>query len=180
MTFALVSFAFNGGIFREKKYLFKTNVKGLVRGDVVVVEGINEGETNLAVFSKYVEEDLFPERQRKVLLKKAHKNTLKSVMRKRVELFKDVYISNGMCKQYRRLLKNHENLSDDEIRKIIIRNLSVAAKRYCPQKGTERYFYDSMQFVLKDGVLCNLTLHKKNVSWIEPNLLFNLAEQYLE
>lgn len=178
MDFALVSFAFNGGFFNEKKYLFKTEVKGLVKGDVVVVEGRNEGETTLAVFSKYVDEDLFPQ-QRKVLLKKAHKNTLKSVMKKQVELFKDVTIAKGMCNQYRILFKNNETLSDDEIRIKIIRNLSVAAQRFSPHKNTYRYFFGTMQLVLKDGVLCNLTQHKQNVVWIRPNLLDELAEQYL-
>lgn len=179
MNFALVSFAFNGGFYHEKKYLFKTEVKGLVKGDVVVVEGINEGETTLAVFSKYVSEDMFPEHQRKVLLKKAHKNSLKSVMKKRVELFKNITISNGMCDEYRRLFKNNETLSDDEVRIKIIRNLSVAARRFSPHKNTYRYFFGKMQLVLKDEVLCNLAEHKQNVIWIRPNSLDELAEQYL-
>ena len=50
MAYALVSFAFIGGVYDEKKYLFKTDIKGLVQGDVVVVEGRNEGETTIAVF----------------------------------------------------------------------------------------------------------------------------------
>lgn len=67
MNFALVSFAFNGGFYDEKKYLFKTDVKGLVQGDVVVVEGRNEGEITIAVFSKYINEDRLLGYKRKVL-----------------------------------------------------------------------------------------------------------------
>lgn len=180
MAYALVSFAYIGGAYDERKYLFKTDIKGLVRGDVVVVEGRNEGETTIAVFSKYVAEDRLPGRQRKDLLKKAHKNTLKSVMKQRVELFKGIIIPKKLYPKYYKAFKNDEGLSKEEVRAKIVRNLSVAAYRYSSQKNTERYFTEEMQIVVKNGVLQNIVQNEKNVKWIRPNLLDGIAELYIE
>lgn len=180
MNFALVSFAFNGGFYDEKKYLFKTDVKGLVPGDVVVVEGRNEGETTIAVFFKYVTEDRLPGYKRKALLKKAHKNTLKSVMKQRVEVFKDVLIPKRLYQQYNKAFKNNEGLSKEEVRAKIIRNLSVAAYRFSPQKDTHRYFFGKMQLVIKNGVLHTIMQHEKKIRWIRPNLLDEIAERYIK
>ncbi|MFJ7669682.1 hypothetical protein ACIQXI_21660 [Lysinibacillus sp. NPDC097195] len=179
MAYALVSFAFIGGAYDKKKYLFKTDIKGLVRGDVVEVEGRNEGETTIAVFSKYVAEDRLPGHQRKVL-KKVHKNILKSVMKQRVELFERVIIPKRVYPKYYKAFKNDEGLSNDEVRAKIVRHLSVAAYRYSPQKNTERYFSEKMHIVVKNGVLQNIVQNEKNVKWIRPNILDEIAELYIE
>lgn len=179
MTYALVSFAFIGGWYDEKKYLFKTDIKGLVLGDVVEVEGRNEGETTIAVFSKYVAEDSFPGRKRKVILKKVDKNILKSVMKIRVELFKDVEIPKGIYDYYRKGFKKNGGLSDKKLRVKIIRNLSVAAYRFSPQKNANYYYFGKEKFVVKDGVIYTI-MHEKKVKWIRPNLLDEIAERYIE
>ena len=78
--FAIVNFNFIGNIYKNNTYTFKTDVKNLVEGDIVVVEGIEIGETVLAVFVRYKKQD--GGQERKSLLKRAHKNTLKSLIEK--------------------------------------------------------------------------------------------------
>lgn len=179
MAYALVSFAFIGGKYVEKKYLFSTDIKGLVRGNVVVVEGRKEGETEIAVFSKYVDEDMFPGRQRKAILKKADKNALKNAMKIRVELFKDVIIPTEIYDHYRKGFKKNGSLSNEELRVKIIRNLSVAAYRFSPEKNAEYYYFEKEKFVVKEGVIHTI-MHEKKVKWIRPNLLDEISELYIK
>ena len=86
--FAIVSFDFFGNHHNKKRYIFKTDVENLVRGDVVVVEGKCVDETKLAVFVQYKERD--ERKEHRSLIKKAHANTLKSLVRNRVDSFKDI------------------------------------------------------------------------------------------
>lgn len=183
MKFALISFSFNGGLYFERKVLFKTDVEGLVKGDVVVVKGKKE-KKSLGVFLKYIEEDLYPEYDRKVLLKKAHKNALEKTMKKQVRLFEHLYISESVCKKYRERFKNNEGLSDEEVRVKIIRNLSVAAHRVSSKKNIKKnikcYFFGNMVIVLQGNEVINIKHHDKDVKWVCPNLLKEIAEQHIK
>lgn len=183
MNFALVSFAFNGGLYFERKVLFKTDVEGLVRGDVVVVKGKNEKKA-LGVFLNYIEEDLYPEYDRKKILKKANKKTLEKTMKEQVRLFENIQISEIICKKYRERFKDNESLNDEEVRAKIIRNLSVAAYRVSSKKNIKKnikcYFFGNMVMVLKGNEIINIKQHDKDVKWICPNVLKEIAEQYIK
>lgn len=183
MNFALVSFAFNGGLYFERKVLFKTDVEGLVRGDVVVVKGKKKKKA-LGVFLNYIEEDLYPEYDRRKLLKKANKKALEKTMKEQVKLFENIQISELACKRYRERFKDNESLSDEEARMKIIRNLSVAAYRISSKKNINKnikcYFFGDMVMVLKGNEIINIKRHDKDVKWVCPNALKEISEQYIK
>lgn len=185
MNFALVSFAFNGGLYFERQVLFKTNVEGLVWGDIVVVKSKGKKKRKgLGVFVKYVEENRYPEKEPGVLLKKARTNVLRKTMKKRIRLFEDVQVSDSICKRYRGRFKGNEGLSDKEVRVKIIRNLSVAAYRIPPKKNIRKnvncYFFGDMIIVLKDNNVINIKRHDIKVKWVRPKLLIEIAEQQIK
>lgn len=185
MNFALVSFAFNGGLYFERQVLFKTNVEGLVWGDIVVVKGKGKKKRKkIGVFVKYVQENRYPEQESGVLLKKARINTLKKTMKKRIRLFEDVLVSNSICRRYRERFKGNEGLSDKEVKVKIIRNLSVAAYRVPPKKNIRKnvncYFFGNMIIVLKGNEIINVKQHDIKVKWVRPKLLTEIAEQQIK
>ena len=57
MKYALVTFAFCGGFFTHKKYLFNTEVEDLKSGDLVIVEGVKKGTISVAFFVNYIDVD---------------------------------------------------------------------------------------------------------------------------
>lgn len=185
MSFALVSFAFNGGLYFERQVLFKTNVEGLVWGDIVVVKGKGKKKRkNLGVFVKYVQENRYPEKEPGILLKKARTNTLNKTIKKRIRLFEDVQVSDSICRRYRGRFKDNEGLSDKEVRVKIIRNLSVAAYRVPPKKNIRKnvncYFFGNMIIVLKGNEVINIKQHDIKVKWVRPILLTEIAEQQIK
>lgn len=185
MSFALVSFAFNGGLYFERQVLFKTNVEGLVWGDIVVVKGKGKKKRkNSGVFVKYVQENRYPEKEPGVLLKKARTNALNKTIKKRIRLFEDVQVSDSICRRYRGRFKDNEALSDKEVRVKIIRNLSVAAYRVPPKKNIRKsvncYFFGNMIIVLKDNEVINIKQHDIKVKWVRPILLTEIAEQQIK
>ena len=185
MSFALVSFAFNGGLYFERQVLFKTNVEGLVWGDIVVVKGKGKKKRkNLGVFVKYVQENRYPEKEPGVLLKKARTNALNKAIKKRIRLFEDVQVSDSICRRYRGRFKDNEGLSDKEVRVKIIRNLSVAAYRVPPKKNIRKnvncYFFGNMIIVLKGNEVINIKQHDIKAIWDCPKLLKEIAEQQIE
>lgn len=185
MSFALVSFAFNGGLYFERQVLFKTNVEGLVWGDIVVVKGKGKKKRkNLGVFVKYVQENRYPEKEPGILLKKARTNTLNKTIKKRIRLFGDVQVSDSICRRYRGRFKDNEGLSDKEVRVKIIRNLSVAAYRVPPKKNIRKnvncYFFGNMIIVLKGNEVINIKQHDIKVKWVRPILLTEIAEQQIK
>lgn len=174
--FAIVRFDFIGNPYSPQKYIFKTDVENLVEGDIVVVEGINVGESILAVFVRYQEQD--DGENRKLLLKKAHKNTLKSLMRKRVELFKNVEIPRLCYHHYRTQFKNNGGLSDLEIKQKIIRNICVSPSIAKNKKGTVRYFFGGMRISIRDNEIVSLV--KIGIEgWVRPKVLEQIAEEYI-
>lgn len=183
MKFALVSFAFNGGLYFERPFLFKTNVEGLVKGDVVVVKGKKKGN-RLGIFVKYVEENRYPEKEPKVLLKRARINVLKKTMKERIKLFEDIQVSGSICKRYRGRFKDNEGFTDEEVKVKIIRNLSIAAYRVPPKKNKRKnvncYFFGNMIIVLKGNEVINIKQHDIKVIWDCPKLLKEIAEQQIE
>lgn len=179
--FAIVSFDFVGNFYSTKRYIFKTDVKNLVCGDVVVVEGKKPGETVLAIFVGYKPYDKGPER--KSLLKKAHKNTLKSLMKKRVETFKDIKIPKIYCHFYRTQFSGNRELNDFEIKQKIIRNLCVSPIRSfnSTENGiTERHFFGSMRISVRNNEIVSLVRVSNKRKWIRPFVLEEIAEEYLD
>jgi len=177
--FAVVSFDFGGNFYSTKTYVFKTDVEKLVLGDIVVVEGINPGETELAVFVQYKKHKKDEARERKSLLKKAHKNTLKSLMKKNVESFKDIKIPKIHSHHYRTQFKDNKELSDLEIKQKIIRNLCVSPIRPTENQVTVRYFFGSMRISLRNNEVVSLVKVGNKTTWIRPRVLEQIAEEYI-
>lgn len=183
MNFALVSFAFNGGLYFERQVLFKTNVEGLECGDIVVVKG-KKRRKKKGIFVKYVEENQYfeIEKEQGVLLKKAETNALKKTMEKRIKLFEDTQISTSICKRYRERFKGNEGWNDEDVRVKIIRNLSVAACRVSKQnkgRNIKRYYYGSMMIVLRGNEVIDIKQHDNKIIWICPKKLKEIAEKQM-
>lgn len=173
--YALVSFSFAGGHFSSKKYFFKSNNENFKLGDLVVVEGILPGETTIAMFIRYEEEDLSTQFERKSILRKAHGNTLKSIAKKRHQYFLTFDISKEALGMAKKNFSEFEGKTDEEIKNTLIKRLSVAPKRLVRPKNLERYYYDHMQITVKDNEVVGVTANIKDTTWRFPTQL----ESYL-
>lgn len=173
--YGLVSFAFAGGHFSRKKYCFKTHIENFKLGDLVVVEGVLPGETTIAMFIRYEQEDLFPENKRKLILRKAHGNTLKSLVNKRYQYFSTFNFHKGIFKMVKKKFPEFFDMTEEEIKNMLVYRLSVAPKIAVPSKQVEKYYYDNMQIVSKNDEVITVTENNKETTWRRPTQL----EKYL-
>ena len=188
MTYALVSFAFAGNHFEQQLYVYKTEADGLNKGDLVLVESDSKKGYSLAMFECYKltdeEAERFPEKEfiRKTLIKKAHKNMLNSLIRKRVLELKDIEIADGVYKCYRNSFRNNKGLSEIEIKKKLIRNMSVAAEPVrIKDNGVTRYKFGLMCINVRDNCVIEVAAsNKKYLKWTRPKQLELIAEEYIE
>lgn len=188
--FAHILFEFAGNSTPRQYYAFElpTEVGDIKKGQIVVVEGKEPGEKLLGVFVErfYVDKiakrypDKYP--SRKKVLKKAHKNSLISLVKKRYELFKDIELTKGAYKKYRRAFKRNDNLDKETIRKNMIRNLIVASEMAGKEKGNRRVFrFGNMQIIMDDQTIIDLIpLAPKTILWVKPNELFQIANDYVQ
>lgn len=177
MAYALVTFDFLGKRYSSKKFLFQTSVEGLRKGDIVIVEyDQSPNGQELALFVRYVENDRY-EIERKKLLKKVDKNTLNSIVKKRIEHYKDIEITKAVYKQYRKRFEGNENLEKEKIRKLLIRNICISPKT--ESKNTERYRFGSMMIVVKNKEIVALKRHDNGQKWIRPRIVEDIAKEKL-
>lgn len=174
---ALVSFSFAGGLYDNKLYAFKTEVKNLNKYDLVIVEGVKPNTENIAIFLGYREVDNMPEMERKMLLRKAHGNTVKSLVNKRHKAFLNVAVNKGVYK----MLKNHfpelKDLSEEEVDALLFNRITVAPARKVREKQMTRYFYKDMQINFKENeqMITQVLKDSKKVKWRDLSKL----EKYL-
>ena len=188
--FAHILFEFAGNSTPRQYYAFElpTEVGDIKKGQIVVVEGKEPGEKLLGVFVErfYVDKiakrypDKYP--SRKKVLKKAHKKSLISLVKKRYELFKEIELTKGAYKKYRRAFKRNDNLDKETIRKNMIRNLIVASEMADKAKGNRRVFrFGNMQIIMNDQTIIDLIpLAPKKILWVKPEELFQIANDYVQ
>ena len=92
--YALISWSITDGDKPRKNYFtYKTDIKNLQKGDVVLLEH-KDNDVKMGVFVRYLEEDYNPHDLKRVnIIKKVHTNTLKAHLRKRYNEFKDFELS---------------------------------------------------------------------------------------
>lgn len=187
--FAKVLFEFGGNPAHRRFYTFElpAEVGVLKSGQLVVVEGREEGEKSLGIFvaafkvdvEAMQDPDKFP--FRKKIIKKAHKNSLNALVKKRYELFKDIEITKAPYKKYRKEFKNNAQMEKSDIRKHLIRNLIVAAELVGKADGRKRVFrFGNMQMIVKENRLVDLiALPNKKIHWVRPQELVEIATNYI-
>ena len=188
--FAHILFEFAGNTTPRQYYTFElpAEVGVLKKGQLVVVEGKEPGEKLLGIFVErfFVDKiaQRYPEKypSRKKVLKKAHKNSLIHLVKKRYELFKEIELTKSAYKKYRRAFKRNENLDKETIRKNMIRNLIVASEMGNKAKGTRRVFrFGNMQIIMNDQTIVDLIpLQPKKILWVKPKELVQIANDYVE
>lgn len=170
MKYALVTFAFCGGFFTHKKYLFNTEVEDLKSGDLVIVEGVKKGTISVAFFVNYIDVDKKAGIKRKTLLCKATEVDIDVLIFKRYKEFESIQIPLTICNKYRTLFKDNEHLTDYEVRFNMIRNLVLAAT-YEKKETFARYSYGTMRITIKDNKVIKLEMAQNKKRWLLTNEL---------
>ena len=188
--FAHILFEFGGKPTNRQLYTFELppEVGFLKAGQLVVVEGKEPGEKILGIFVRAFHTDYeaikYPEKYptRKKVIKKAHKNSLIALVKKRYQLFQDIHITKGSYKAYQTAFKNNAHLDKQTIRKNLLRNLIVAAEVVGKRKGARRAFrFGNMQIMMRDNTIVDVVaLEPKKVAWVKPEELFQIAHDYVE
>ena len=188
--FAAILFEFAGQPAKREYCIFKLSEElGAIRkGDIVVVEGVNPGETRLGVFvrafPKYYRSrkhklQYFP---RKHVLKKAHKNSLINLVKKRYNLVKDLEVPNEVSEKYKNDYRGNQDKTPEEVRKLLMRNIIVAAEDHRKRTETTRVFiYGNMKIILNNNIVIDLIpLNRQATGWIMPRELANIALGYID
>jgi len=179
MKLAMVTFAFCGGIYQKRKYFFQTDLteNDLTKGDFVVVEGPKKDSTTIARFIRFIEVDDDFQYGQKKLLKKAHGNTLKSLVQKRRKMFAELYIKPKVYDKLREVFPHYAEWTDEAIAKMLVDRLAVAAKQYNAYWKHTRYFYDDMYIAVRGKTIVDVWLNPINdkITWRPPTQL----EKYL-
>ena len=171
---AVITFAFAGGIYKRKKYLFKTDIQNLKHGEMVMVEGVKKGEQVLAMFHRYSEEDWFPGMRKKNVVKRAHWKTVQSFVQKRQAQFANYALLPRAASDLRALIPEYKGLTDEELRKLVIQRITVSAKTY-KKNNIILYLYDKISIVTVHDKIINVTINRKPEFWKSPAQL----EKYL-
>lgn len=179
MTYAYVTFNFFGNEYSDKKYKFKTSLKGLKKGDVVAVESNREenGES-IAVFVRYVKNRRNRYKiKRKEILKKANVKTLADIAKQRIERYKNIEIPEGIFEKYRKSFKVNGILEDEKIRKLLVRNICMSSKT---ESGKEEcYHFGNMMIVVRDNEIISLEPFDKESEWIRPRIVEKVVKREL-
>jgi len=188
-VFAAILFEFAGQPAKREYCIFKLSKElgAINTGDIVVVEGVTPGETRLGIFvraypkyyvSKKVIQRYMPRRK---VLKKAHKNSLINLVKKRYDIVKDLEVSNAVYEKYKRDYKDNQDKTPEEIRKLLMRNIIIATEdRRNRKKPTRIFIFGNMKIVLKDNIVIDLIpLDKQETTWIRPRELEKIAFDYI-
>ena len=189
-VFAAILFEFAGQPAKREYCIFELSKElgAIQKGDIVVVEGVIPGETRLGIFvrtypkyfvSKKVIQRYIPRRK---VLKKAHKNSLLNLVKKRYRIVKDLEVSNEAYEKYKKDYKDNQDKTPEEVRKYLMRNIIVAAEDRRQRTKTNRVFiFGNMKIVLKDNIVIDLIpLNRQETTWINPRELENIALEYID
>ena len=189
-VFAAILFEFAGQPAKREYCIFELSKElgAIQKGDIVVVEGVIPGETRLGIFvraypkyfvSKKVIQRYMPRRK---VLKKAHKNSLINLVKKRYDIVKDLEVSNAVYEKYKKDYKDNQDKTPEEIRKRLMRNIIIAAEdRRNRNKSTRIFIFGNMKIVLKDNIVIDLIpLNRQETTWIMPRELGNIALEYID
>ena len=188
--FAAILFEFAGQPAKREYCIFKLSEElgAIKKGDIVVVEGFTLGGKRLGIFvrafSKYYRSrkhklQFFP---RKQVLKKAHKNSLINVVKKRYALVKDLEVPNEVYEKYKNDYRGNQDKTPEEVRKLLMRNVIVAAEDFRKRTKTTRVFiFGNMKIVLNDNIVVDLIrLNRQETGWVMPRELGNIALEYID
>ena len=189
-VFAAILFEFAGQPAKREYCIFELSKElgAIQKGDIVVVEGVIPGETRLGIFvrtypkyyvSKKVIQRYIPRRK---VLKKAHKNSLVNLVKKRYDIVKDLEVSNAVYEKYKKDYKDNQDKTPEEVRKYFMRNIIVAAEDRRKRTKTKRVFiYGNMEIILNDNIVIDLIpLNRQETTWIMPRELGNIALEYID
>ena len=189
-VFAAILFEFAGQPAKREYCIFELSKElgAIQKGDIVVVEGVIPGEARLGVFvrtypkyyvSKKVIQRYIPRRK---VLKKAHKNSLINLVKKRYDIVKDLEVSNEAYEKYKKDYKDNQDKTPEEVRKYLMRNIIVAAEDRRKRTKTKRVFiYGNMEIILNDNIVIDLIpLNRQETTWINPRELENIALEYID
>lgn len=169
MAYAIVTFAFCGGKFDRKKYLFETTVQGLVKGDLVLVEGVRKDTTVTACFIHYAEVDRYNQFKRKRILNKIHPGEYAGKLVAKIEKLSELHLPNSVCNEYRNYFFGNESFDDDEVRLKILRNLVMSAIQFEDKnKQLVKYRFGDMLLIVKGNKLATIQNVRLKQKWIRP------------
>jgi len=188
-VYAVILFEFAGQSAKREYCIFKLSEElgAIKKGDIVVVEGVRPGETRLGIFiraypkyyvSKKVIQRYIPRRK---VLKKAHKNSLINLVKKRYDIVKDLEVSNEVYEKYKKDYRDNQDKTSEEIRKLLMRNIIIAAEdRRKRTKTTRVFIFGNMKIVLEDNIVIDLiSLDRQETTWIRPRELEKIALEYI-
>lgn len=187
---AEILFEFAGEPAKRKYYRFELpkEVGFIKKGEIVVVEGINPGETRLGIFVRAFRRDFEASKKlgkkrfsHKKVIKKAHKNSLINLVKKRYELVKDLAVSGDVYDKYKKDYRNNDSKNLEEIRKLLMRNIIVAAEDQKQKTEATRVFiFGNMKIILADNVVIDLiALTPQKTDWVRPVELEKIAVDYI-
>lgn len=188
--FAHILFEFAGEHAQRQYFTFELpeDIGVLKKGEILVVEGINPGETRLGIFVRAFPIDheaiKYPEKYpfRKKVIKKAHKNSLINLVKRRYEIVKDLRVPNTIYKKYKKEFQNNADKDKDEVRKSLMRNIIIAAEKHRKKpKLTKVFVFGNMKIILEANVVRDLIrLEPKKIDWIRPRELEKIAVDYID
>ena len=119
---------------------------------------------------------------RRKVLKKAHKNSLLNLVKKRYRIVKDLEVSNEAYEKYKKDYRDNQDKTPEEVRKYLMRNIIVAAEDRRKRTKTKRVFiYGNMKIILNDNIVIDLIpLNRQETTWIMPRELGNIALEYID
>lgn len=181
MSYALVTFAFCGGDFDRKKYLFETEVQELEKGDLVLVEGPKKDTTAVACFINYVEFDRYNQFKRKRILRKIKPKCYVEKLIPRVKKLRNLYLPNSVCNAYRNYFFFNEDFDNNEARLRILRNLVMAAIQFeDKEKKIVKYRFGDMLLVTKGDRMTTIQSVQSKYKWVRPAGLSDEIDSMLQ
>ena len=187
--FAAILFEFAGQPAKREYLIFKLSEElgTIQKGDIVVVEGINSGGTRLGIFvraypkyykSRQLKQRYFPSKK---VIKKAHKNSLINLVKKRYDIVKDLEVPNGVYEKYKKDYRDNQDKTPEEVRKLLMRNIIIASEDHRRRtKETRVFIFGNMQIILKDNVVMDLMpLNRQKTIWLRPRALEKIALEYI-
>lgn len=187
--FAAVLFEFAGKPAKREYFIFTLSEElgAITKGDIVVVEGFNPGETRLGIFvrafpkyikSRKVKQTYLPEKH---VLKKANRDRLISLVTKRYDIVKDLEVPNAVYEKYKRDYRDNQDKTPDDVRKCLMRNIIIAAEDHrISTEETRVFIFGNMLIALKDNVVMDLLpLNRQPTVWVKPTELDQIALEYI-
>ena len=187
--FAAILFEFAGQSAHREYFIFKLpeELGVICKGDIVVVEGFNPGETRLGIviraFPKYyrsskVRQIYLPGKR---VLRKAHKNSLINLVKKRYDIVKGLEVSKEVYEKYKKDYRDNHNKTPEEVRRRLMRNIIVSSEDLTEcNKEIRVFIFGNMKIVLKDNIVIDLIpLNRQKTMWVKPTALEQIALEYI-